>query len=133
MKATVAQYAKTLLDLTDKKSEQEIFDITKKFAEVLKKDSQIRNAKNIIEKFSELYNAKHGIVEASVISSRELSSDQVHQVESFIKEKYDAKEIVIENIVDKNIKGGIVIRVGDEVLDGSASAQLKRLKKELVK
>ena len=43
------------------------------------------------------------------------------------------KEIITNNIIDKNIKGGIIIKVGDEVLDGSVSAQLKRLEKELVK
>ncbi|KKU98198.1 MAG: hypothetical protein UY31_C0058G0001, partial [Candidatus Wolfebacteria bacterium GW2011_GWE1_48_7] len=29
------------------------------------------------------------------------------------------------------IRGGVVIRVGDEILDGSISSQLKKLKKNL--
>jgi F-type H+-transporting ATPase subunit delta len=133
MKITVQQYAKTLLEMTDGKTEQEIPVIVKKFAEIIQKDGQTKNAAKIIEKFSQLYNAKHGIVEAGVTSSRELSSDKVHQVEKFIKNKYSAKEIIINNIIDEKIKGGIIIKVGDEVLDGSVSAQLKRLERELVK
>lgn len=133
MKITPQQYAKTLLELTDGKSEQEVLNVVKKFAEVLRKDGQIKNAGKIMEKFSEMYNEKNGIVEAEVTSSRKLSSDQVHQVEKFIKEKYSAKEVVIKNIVDENIKGGIIIKVGDEVMDGSVDSQLKRLKRELVK
>ncbi|HOX10681.1 MAG TPA: ATP synthase F1 subunit delta [Candidatus Moranbacteria bacterium] len=132
MKITVQQYAKTLLELTDRKTEQAVSDVVKKFAEVLKKDGQIKNAGKIMEKFSEIYNAKHGIVEANVISSRELSRDKIQQVENFIKEKYSAKEVIVKNIVDEKIKGGIIIKVGDEVLDGSVGGQLKRLRKNLV-
>jgi len=133
MKITAQQYAKTLLELTDGKTEQAVSDVVKKFAEVLKKDGQIKNAGKIMEKFSEIYNAKHGIVKANVISSRELSRDKIQQVENFIKEKYSAEEVIVKNIVDEKIKGGIIIKVGDEVLDGSVGGQLKRLKKELVK
>ena len=133
MKISTQQYAKTLLELTENKTEKEISGIVLRFAEVLQKDGQIKNTAKIIEKFSEVFNAKHGIVEASVTSSRELSSDKVYQVEKFIKEKYLAKKVIVKNIVDEKIKGGIIIKVGDEVLDGSVSAQLKKLERELVK
>lgn len=133
MKITPTQYAQTLLELTEKKSEQEVSDIVKSFAEKLKKDGQIGNAKKIMEKFSELYNIKHGIVEAEVVTSRKLESHQVHQVEGFVKEKYQAKEVVLNNTVDEKIKGGVIIKVGDEVLDGSISRQLRELKTILSK
>jgi F-type H+-transporting ATPase subunit delta len=129
MKATVTQYAKTLFELTDKKSEQEISHVVKKFAEVLRNDGQVKNAKNIIEKFSQLYNEKHGIIEATVVTREKL--DDLEKIEKFVKEKYEAKEVILKNIIDEDIKGGIVIKVGDEILDGSVSAQLKRLKKAL--
>ena len=133
MKASIKQYAETLLDLTDKKSEQEISAIVKKFAEILKKDGQIKNVKNIIEKFSELYNKKHGIVEATVVTRQDVERQNVDRIEKFIKEKYSAKAVHIRNIVDENIKGGIVIRVGDEILDSSIKSQLNRLKSVLMK
>ncbi len=131
MKVTSLQYAKTLFDLTDGKTEQEVSDIIGKFAEQLKKDGNLKDAKKVMEKFSELFNLKNGIVEAGVTSSRELSSDQVHQVKSFLKEKYSAKEVVINNIVDAKIQGGIIIKVEDEILDASISNHLKRLGKIL--
>lgn len=133
MKITAQQYAKTLLELTDGKTEQTVSDVVKKFAEVLKKDGQIKNAGKIIEKFSEVYNAKHEIVEADVTSSRELSRDKINQIENFVKDKYSAKEVIVKKIIDEKIKGGIIIKVGDEVLDSSIKSQLNRLKRELVK
>jgi F-type H+-transporting ATPase subunit delta len=133
MKASANQYAKTLLELTDGKTERETSDVVKKFAEVLKKDGQMKNAAKITEKFSEIYNAKHGIVEAQVITKDKIGESEMKKIKSYVKEKYDAKEVIASNIIDEKIKGGVIIKVGDEVLDASISAQLKRLERELVK
>lgn len=133
MKITTKQYAQTLLDLTENKSEQEVLAIVQKFAEILKNDGQLKNTGKIMEKFSELYNAKHGIVEAEVVTRSEMVDGELRKIEEFIKRKYDGNKVEIRNIVDGKIKGGVVIKVGDEVIDGSVSAQLKRLKRELVR
>jgi F-type H+-transporting ATPase subunit delta len=133
MKISIKQYSQTLLELTDGKSEQEISVIVGKFALQLKNDGQIKNVSKIVQKFSEIYNVKNGIVEATVISARKLENDQIGKIENVIKEKYSAKEVMIENVIDKEIKGGIIVKVGDEVLDGSITSQLKRLKNILSK
>lgn len=133
MKVTTAQYAKILLELTENKTEKEISSVVLRFAEILKRDGQMKNAGKIVEKFSEIYNAKHGIVEAAIVTRQKIERQDVDRIEKFIKEKYGAKEVVINNVVDKNIKGGIIVKVGDEILDGSVSSQLKRLKVALIK
>lgn len=132
MKVTATQYAKALLELTDGKSEQEISAVVVKFAQQLKKDGQLRNFQKISEKFAELYNAKNSIVEASVTSRQHLDLRAVEMVHEFLQKRYDAREVRIENLVDVKIKGGIVIRIGDEVLDGTVDAQLKKLKMKLI-
>ena len=49
----------------------------------------------------------------------------------FVMHRYRAKQVEIVERVDASIRGGVVIRVGDEILDGSISSQLKKLKKNL--
>ena len=131
MKITTQQYAKTLLEITEKKTEEEISDIALRFVDILKKGKQMKNTFKIIEKFSDLYNAKHGIVEATIITKEKIEDNEIKKVESYIKEKYSAKEIIINNIVDEKIKGGIIIKVGDEIIDASVVNQLKKLEKSL--
>jgi F-type H+-transporting ATPase subunit delta len=133
MKISVKQYSQTLFDLTDGKSEQEILGIVSKFAELLKKDGQLKNSQKIMDKFSAIYNDAHQIVEARVISARELSVAQITDVKEFVKKKYLAKDVVIENAVNEKVRGGLIIKVRDEVIDGSVVSQLKRLKNELMK
>jgi F-type H+-transporting ATPase subunit delta len=131
MKITSQQYAQTLLELTENKSQEEISAIVQKFAEQLKKDGQLKNADKIMDKFAKLFNTKNGIVEAIVTTAHKMDNGQIEQVEKFIKEKYSAKTVEIENVVDEKIKGGIIVRVEDEVIDGSLSNHLKRMQKVL--
>lgn len=133
MKASIAQYAKTLLEITDGKTEKEISGVVARFAENIKKGGELKNAGKMIEKFTELYNKKHGIIEATVVTRCKMQDTRYKDIEDFIKKKYEAKEVVLKNVVDENIKGGIVIRVGDEILDSSISSQLKRLRSALIK
>jgi F-type H+-transporting ATPase subunit delta len=131
MKISVNQYAKTLLELTDGKTEQEASDIVKKFADILKKDGQLKNAHSIIEKFSEVFNAKHRIVEVIMTTRQKPENQSIKEVEEFVKKKYDAREVSIKNIIDEKIKGGIIIKVGNEIMDASVGGQLRKLKKVL--
>ncbi len=132
MKISTIQYAKSLFELTAEKSHQEIDGAVSSFAKFLQKNRQMKLAGKIIEKFGKIYNKKNGIVEAEIISREKLSSDLLAKLNNFIKNKYLAKEVILNNIVDEKIKGGITIKVGDEVVDGSVGGQINRLKKCLI-
>lgn len=132
MKVNISQYAQTLLDLTDGKSEQEILVVIQKFAEQLKKDGQLKNADKIMEKFSDLYNSKNGIVVAQITTSQKVENLNAKEIEEFVKRKYGAKNVELIEVINEDIKGGIVIRVGDEVLDASLKKKLNKLKQVLI-
>jgi F-type H+-transporting ATPase subunit delta len=127
MKATATQYAKTLYEMTKDKNHSEIDDAVLNFTKFLEKNSQMKMSGAIAKKFGEIYNSQNGIVEAEVASAHKLESSQIHKVESFLKGKYRAKEVVLNNRIDESIKGGIVVRVGDEVMDGSVERKLRDL------
>ena len=133
MKISTLQYASTLFDLTENKSQEEVLDVVSKFAEQLKKDGQLKNADKIMEKFSDLYNSKNEIVVTQVCVRRDVSQDVLKDIEEFVKRKYGSKKVELKIVTDENIKGGIVIRVGDEVMDASVGGQLEKLRRELVK
>jgi F-type H+-transporting ATPase subunit delta len=131
MKISTQQYSQALLDLTDGKSEQEILTVTQKFSEQLKSDGQLKNADKIIEKFADLYNSKNGIVVTQVCVRRDVSQDILKEIEEFVQRKYGAKKVELKIVTDEKIKGGIIIRVGDEVMDASVGGQLEKLRKLL--
>lgn len=131
MKITSTQYAKSLYEATAEKSKHEIDGVVAEFLKVLRKKNQMKLAKKIIEKFSEIYNKKNEIIEAVIVSREELSSEVRTKVRTYVRTKYHAKEVVIDSKINESIKGGIIIKVGDEILDGSVARQLDNLKKVL--
>ena len=67
---------------------------------------------------------------AEVTSALPLSKEEQASVKNNVLDKMGAKTNV-EFRVDQQILGGLVIRVGDKVLDGSVSGQLEDLRKSL--
>ena len=133
MKVEEAQYAKTLYEITKGKSQDEIDGVLSNFTKLLIKNNQAKLIDKILEKFNSLWNEKESIVEAEIISVCKLNSNQIDRIEKFIKSKYTIKEVLINNMIDKEIKGGIIIKVGDDILDGSIKGKLKKLKNNLSK
>ena len=132
MKISPTQYARTLYELTADKSQEEIDGVVGEFGKLLEKKNQAKILPKIIGKFSEIWNKENGIIEAEVMSAHKLENHQIQKVATYLKEKYKAKEVLIDNIVNKSIKGGVIIRVNDEVMDGSVERNLKDLRKSLV-
>ena len=74
---------------------------------------------------------KIGIV--FVTSARELTKSQKESVEGRISETTDFSKLEMHYQVDESLIGGIVIRIGDRVVDGSVKNRLYHMKKELLK
>ncbi|MDO8240396.1 MAG: ATP synthase F1 subunit delta [Candidatus Moranbacteria bacterium] len=133
MKITVTQYAKSLYEAIKDKPQIEVDLVVTNFLKLLQKNGQMKLAKKVSEKFSAIWNKEQGVVEAEVITRYKIQDTMTKEIEKFIKEKYSAKEVVIKNVVDEKIQGGVIIKVGDELLDASVAGMLENLKKELAK
>jgi len=131
MKITAAQYAKLLYGLAADKSQAEADVSVANFFRFLAKNRQTKLLPKIVGIFSGIWNKEKGIVEAEVVSARKLEVSELQKIENRLKEKYPSKKAVLINIVDEKIIGGIVIRVKDEVTDGSISRTLSDLKKKM--
>ena len=131
MKISNTQYAIALYEASKKTSQLEINEAVANFVKILAKNNQIKNINSIIGKFRDIWNKEEGIVEAEVVSREKLDSKIKGEIEKFVKKKYNSKNVEIIEKIDKDIKGGIIVRVGDEVMDASASGQLKNLRKKL--
>ena len=131
MKITATQYSRTLYELTKDKSKSEIDNIVVNFVKLLNQKRQLKLAPKVMAKFNEIWNEQNEIVEAEVTSREKLDQDVITRVSTYVSTKYKAKEVVLNNKIDLNIKGGIVIKVGDEIMDGSVQTQLNNLRKIL--
>ena len=86
---------------------------------------------DIIKTFLDMVKEANGMLSATVTSAVSLSDEQLAQIKSNI-EKNANKQIELTAIVDESIIGGLIIRVGDKVIDGSVAGQMQSLKSKLI-
>lgn len=133
MRVSFKKYAAILYNLIDGKSKNEAEKIIFKFVAVLAENNDQGKLKKIIAEFNNHWNKEKGIVEAEVASAKELDKDIVKLLNGYIVKLSGAKEVVMSEKVEKDLLGGVVIRYGDRVVDGSLKAKLIELKDKMIK
>jgi F-type H+-transporting ATPase subunit delta len=86
---------------------------------------------DIIEQFHALRDEKQGIVTVNVTGSTELSAAQERDLGQRM-ERYSGKKVRIRFAVDSTIRGGLIVRLGDTVLDMSVRRQLEQLRERFL-
>lgn len=81
--------------------------------------------------FHEQVLARRGIAVADVTTAVPLDAQERAIVQQRLRQ-FVGKDIELRTAVDPGIIGGIIARVGDQLLDGSVTSQLRRLRDQLV-
>jgi F-type H+-transporting ATPase subunit delta len=86
----------------------------------------------LADEFFALANEERGVAEAEVYSIRPLTEDETNALSSVFASKVGKKSLVIKNIVDSNLLGGVKLRIGNRIFDGSLRGKLERLERQLL-
>ncbi|SET24284.1 F-type H+-transporting ATPase subunit delta [Salinibacillus kushneri] len=82
--------------------------------------------------FISMTNESRGVAEADVYSVRALSDDEKQSLEKVFAEKLGKNSLHITNIIDPSLIGGVKLKIGNRIYDGSVSRKLERIERELV-
>lgn len=85
----------------------------------------------IAEDLARLSDEKAGRIQAEVTSAAALSEPQYQRVSASL-EKLTGRKISLARKVDASLIGGVVVRVGDRVFDGSVATRLRELRTALL-
>lgn len=80
--------------------------------------------------FEHGYKEKKNILEAEAVTAVAMTEKQVEEVRKALGEKY-GKTIALKTSVDPSIIGGMVLYIGNKMLDASVKAKFEGLKKHL--
>ena len=90
---------------------------------------RIENIKNIVAEYLKIYYEKNQILDVKAtfaIVPSELQKEKL--IEKLMKKT--GKKINLEVEIDKSIIGGGIIKIGDQIIDGSIRKELNSLKKK---
>lgn len=106
-------------------------EITFRFVTLLISKNREMLLMQIVEEFGELLDQHRGIVRGDVYSVTPLSDEQVKNLVAQLN-RMTGKNVVITRRLDKNLLGGIVIKLQDKVFDASLRNKLEKLRQTLI-
>ncbi|WJQ10533.1 F0F1 ATP synthase subunit delta [Geobacillus stearothermophilus] len=86
----------------------------------------------LADQFIALANDARGIAEAIAYSARPLTDEELQALSDVFAKKVGKATLHIENIVDPELIGGVKLRIGNRIYDGSVSGQLERIQRQLI-
>ena len=91
---------------------------------------RLEKISGVAHEFRRLYNRREGIFEATATSAAKLDDDDVNALRSRLERMTGGKVELTFN-VDPQLLGGIQVRLGDVLIDGSVRGRLERLRNKL--
>lgn len=87
---------------------------------------------SIQESYQNMLDKKMNRQHVQVIAARDVSADLLKEIEGKLKEQ-TKNDAIVEKKVDSSLVGGVVVKIGDRMLDGSIRSQLNQLKEHLLR
>lgn len=101
------------------------------FLRVANRKGRLGMLRQIAIAYDELLEEQMGIVEVDVTVAHRLTPEQADDVRRRVGEALK-REVVLHQYVDESLIGGLLIRVGDRLLDASVRAQLEAVRRKLL-
>ena len=108
-------------------SQSNLHDLTTTFLKVLSDNKRISNLISIILQFKKINSEKRGDITADITSADELSEDEKNNITNQLKNSLGQK-LSLNFDVDKDIIGGLIVRVGSKMIDTSILNKINKLK-----
>ncbi|WP_130805734.1 F0F1 ATP synthase subunit delta [Senegalia massiliensis] len=85
---------------------------------------------DIKDEYIVLFNKEYGIVEGKAITAIEMTQEKLERLEKELSKKLN-KTIKLENKVDSTVLGGVLVKIGDKVIDSSVKGTIDEMSRQL--
>jgi F-type H+-transporting ATPase subunit delta len=99
--------------------------------QLLLKRGRIEQLPRVAAEFRRLDDRRQGITHATATSATALTPDEIRELTARLEQSTGGR-IALDVQVDPSLLGGLVVRVGDRLIDGSVRGRLERLRNQLI-
>lgn len=100
------------------------------FMKVLADKDRLSLIASIQEAFKALLNDKNNILEGVAITAVPMKEEEVKGLQAKLSAKYN-KTVILKNEMDESVLGGVLVRLGNEEIDGTVKNRLDKMKEQL--
>jgi F-type H+-transporting ATPase subunit delta len=99
--------------------------------QLLLRRGRIEQLPRVAAEFRRLDDRRQGITHATATSATALTPDEVRALSARLEQSTGGR-VALDVQVDPSLLGGLVVRVGDRLIDGSVRGRLERLRNQLI-
>lgn len=108
-----------------------ITDLALRFLLVLNNKARLRRLESISAAFDQLVHEALGRIEVDIYTPGPLGPEQLDTIKQRIQAAL-GKDPVLYSYTDAAMIGGVRLRIGDQLIDGSVASRLRRLRQHLL-
>ncbi len=104
-----------------------VAEVVQNFLKVVIDKGRAQELPGIVDAFIAMYHERQGELVVQVSAAQALDDDEREKLKGAIKKKYRAQgytEVLLEEKVDARLLGGVIVRTGDSLYDGSLRTRL---------
>lgn len=101
------------------------------FLKVTCNHGQIDQLRDIFTAYYEYWDVKNDILRVECVYFKEIEDDVMADIKGYLTKKYPEKKLIYHVVVDPEILGGVVIKVGNEEYDWSYEGKFRQLERIL--
>jgi len=129
--------ASRLIDATKRDASLErmfsgkVSPLTLNFLRQLNRKGRLANLSQIAVAMDEMVQQQFGRIEVDVFTASPISAGELESVRNRLSDSL-GKEVIMHPYTDASMLGGIKLRMGDQLIDGSIQAELRKLRDALL-
>lgn len=131
MKISAKQYAQAIIGSVEGVSPEKGRVFFDNFLKIVEENNDGKMLPGIIGEVERLNEKKAGSRKATITTALAISDETKKDIKKKLEDSFKAK-IILKQLVDPNILGGIVIETDNEILDASMRTWLDKFKHELI-
>ncbi|HZK38431.1 MAG TPA: ATP synthase F1 subunit delta, partial [Clostridia bacterium] len=85
---------------------------------------------SIVKEYIALVNDAKNIMEAVAITAVPLNNEMLIKLQEILS-KYSGKSVQLKNKIDTGVIGGVIVKAGDKVIDGTIKKRLEQMQMQM--
>ena len=111
-------------------AEQRISRPVRNFLAVLIDHRRMPSLPQIVQQFEHEIDQRLGFAEAEITTARDLNDSEKHSLEKNLQ-KLTGGKVKARYLRDRTLLGGVIVKVGSTIYDGSVLGQLQRIREQI--
>ncbi len=109
-----------------------ISDLTLRFLQVLNAKDRLSHLPAIVAAFDQIVQDRFGRVEVDVFTAEPVDGEELASMRSQLQDILK-REVILHPYTDAEMIGGLRLRIGDHLIDGSVASRLHKLRDQMTR